>query len=289
MTPEIQTHLVTLLGYPVQHSLSPRMHNAAFAAQGLNWRYVSTPVHPSQLQEAVSGLKALSFSGANVTIPHKEAVMPWLDAISDRARHVGAVNTIVTEQDGDSTRLRGDNTDVAGFLSPLQSHEDALAGESMLVFGSGGAARAVIYALLQHLEPERLTIAARSPRKAEHVAIDMAGFDGRSALEVMPMKKAGPAVRESRLVVNATPLGMEPDEERTPWPEVEDFSEGQVVYDLVYAPLETRLLREAAARGARPIGGLEMLIAQAAAAYEQWTGRAMPVDVVREALREHAF
>lgn len=277
------TQLVTLLGQPVEHSLSPRIHNAAFRAQEVNAAYVATPVWPEALDAAVSGLRALQFLGANVTTPHKEAVLPYLDEVTDRARAVGAVNTIVRDDD----ILRGDNTDIEGFLRPLDEHgEGALDSAPMLVFGAGGAARAVVYGLLSHYQPERLTIVARRPAQAERLATDLADHDSDEALRVSSFDEAALSVRTSRLVVNTTPLGMAPERRtQTPWPSPADFSADHIVYDLVYTPEETRLLREAAAEGATPIGGLDMLVEQAAAAYRQWTTQDMPRTAVYEALR----
>jgi len=279
---DADTKVVTLLGHPVEHSLSPRIHNAAFRAQGVNAVYVATPVRPDALRAGVEGLRALQFLGANVTVPHKEAVRPLLDDVSERAAAVGAVNTIV--RDGDT--LRGDNTDVAGFLTPLaDAVGDVLEGAPMLVFGAGGAARAVVYGLLDRYGPARLTLVARRPEQAEALAADLGGYDPQDALRTTTFDDAGEAVRRSRLLVNATPLGMAPETDGTPWPEADDFGADHVAYDLVYNPEETRFLREAAERGATTIGGLDMLVEQAAAAYRQWTGRPMPTDAVYEALR----
>ena len=286
MCVDAQTRLVSLLGHPVEHSRSPRIHNTAFRAQGVNAVYVATPVHPDDLSGAVEGLRALQFLGANVTVPHKEAVVPLLDDISERAAAVGAVNTIVREpRDEGPDRLRGDNTDVAGFLAPLRERgDDALKGAPMGVFGAGGAARAVVYGLLTHYAPERLTVVARRPEQAERLVRDFADHDSQDAFRVATFDDAASAVRASRLLVNATPLGMTPETEGTPWPAADDFDDGQVAYDLVYNPRETRFLRDAAARGGTTIGGLSMLVEQAAAAYRQWTGREMPRDAVYAAL-----
>ena len=280
---DAETQIVTLLGHPVEHSLSPRIHNTAFEAQGVNAVYVATPVRPEHISDAVAGLRALQLLGANVTTPHKEAVRPLLDDVSERAEAVGAVNTIV--RNGDT--LRGDNTDVEGFLTPLvESVGDALAGARMVVFGAGGAARAVVYGLLDRCGPARLTLVARRPEQAEALAADFDGYDPTDALRVTTFDDAAPAVRDSRLLVNATPMGMAPDRaDQTPWPNADDFHGEQVAYDLVYTPEETRFLREAAAQGGTPIGGLDMLVEQAAAAYRQWTGRPMPTDAVYRALR----
>jgi shikimate dehydrogenase len=232
----------------------------------------------------VDGLEALQLLGANVTVPHKEAVRPLLDDVSERAAAVGAVNTIVRTDAG----LRGDNTDVEGFRVPLAERLGvaALEGTGMVVFGAGGAARAVAYALLDRYAPARLTLVARRPEQAEALAADLAGYDPQDALRVSTFDDAGPAVRAARLLVNATPLGMAPETDGTPWPDDTDFGPDHVAYDLVYTPEETRFLRAAAARGATTIGGLDMLVGQAAAAYEQWTGRPMPTAAVYEALRQ---
>ena len=283
---DARTKLVGLLGYPVAHSLSPLIHNTAFRAQGLSWIYVALPVAPSDVAEAVAGLKALGFRGANVTVPHKQAVLPLMDVLSPEAQAVGAVNTIVCRREADGVTLYGDNTDVEGFLAPLHPFADTLCEAPMLIFGAGGAARAVAFALLRAYQPRRLTLAARTPARAERLAQDLARYDPTAALRVVPLAEARPAVQQSRLLVNATPVGMHPHVEATPWPDAAAFSDGQLVYDLIYKPEQTRLLRDAAARGAHTLGGLEMLIRQAAASYAQWTGRAMPVDRVREALRE---
>jgi len=279
---DAETKVVTLLGHPVEHSLSPRIHNPAFRAQGVNAVYVATPVRPDALAAGVEGLRALQCLGANVTVPHKEAVRPLLDDVSERAAAVGAVNTIVREDD----TLRGDNTDVAGFLAPLaDAVGDALEGAPMLVFGAGGAARAVVYGLLDRYGPERLTLVARRPEQAETLAADLGGYDPQDALRVSTFDDATSSVRASRLLVNATPLGMAPETGRTPWPDAADFGPDHVAYDLVYNPENTRFLRDAAGQGATTIKGLAMLVEQAAASYEQWTGRAMPTDAVYDALR----
>lgn len=283
---DAQTRLVGLLGYPIEHSRSPLIHNTAFRHQGLNWLYVATPVVPGEAAAAVQGLKALHFAGANVTIPHKEAVRPLMDELSPQAQAVGAVNTIVCRRTDGEVSLFGDNTDVAGFLEALRPYAEGLQGAALLLFGAGGAARAVAYALLSTFRPSRLTIVARRPAKAEPLVRDLVAHDEDGALEVCAFEEAAAAVRASTLLVNATPVGMHPHTGQTPWPHPQDFSSGQIAYDLIYNPEKTRFLEEAAARGVVAIGGLEMLIQQAAASYSQWTGRSMPTEVVRRALAQ---
>lgn len=274
---------VYLLGDPVAHSLSPLLHNAAFRAAGIDAEYRARRVAPEDLAEAVAALRAPGVLGANVTIPHKQAVITHLDALAPAAEAIGAVNTIVRQEDGS---LLGDNTDAAGLLHGLEGAED-LRGSPAVVLGSGGAARAAVYALLTDLRPGSLTIAARSPEKAEALAADLAALGPEGTLRVVSLGEAGVAIRESRLVVNATPVGMHPDARATPWPDADDFGPAHTVYDLVYAPAETRLLREAAAQGARPIGGMKMLVGQAAASFVRWTGTPMPLGSVHSALRDH--
>lgn len=282
---DAHTRLVALLGDPVEHSLSPLIHNSAFAAQKLNFAYAALRVERERVRDAVRGLLALNFVGANVTVPHKQAVVPHLDRLSPQAEAVGAVNTIVCcARDG---ALIGDNTDVAGFLAPLLDLADRLRGARMMILGSGGAARAIAYALLTTFEPARLTLAARTPSKARRLAADLSQHDVRGALDMESMESAEAAVRSARLIVNATPLGMHPAVSDSPWPNADDFTSEHIVYDVVYNPEETRLLRAAAARGAATIGGLEMLVGQAAASYALWTGQEMPIDAVKTALRKH--
>ena len=268
---------MVLLGDPVAHSHSPHLHNAAFHADGLDWAYLACRVLPERIGEAVAGLRALSIAGANVTVPHKEAVLPFLDALSEEAQAAGAVNTIVRGGD----RLTGHNTDVEGFLAPLRPYAPRLAGAQMVLLGAGGAARAAAYGLLSAFSPAQLTLAARTPSRAQAVARALAPHDAAGALQVVALEDASPPIREAALVVNATPVGMAALAGETPWPVFDDFSSGSLIYDLVYTPRPTRLLREAAAAGADVLDGWPMLIHQAAAAYRLWTGQPMPADLVR--------
>ncbi|WP_028567113.1 shikimate dehydrogenase [Salisaeta longa] len=281
MPPDGQTQVVLLLGHPVRHSQSPRIHNAAFVAQGINAVYVACEVDEGSLADAVRGMRALRCWGANVTIPHKQAVVPLMDEVSVEAEAVGAVNTIVRLPDG---QLRGDNTDAAGFLDPLERrYGDALEGASALVLGAGGAARAVVYALLTRYAVRRCTIAARRAAQAEALREAMTLYDSSGGLRTTTFADAADAMPQHRLIVNATPVGMTPDTEARPVPAA-GWASGHIAYDLVYTPRTTRFLRDADAAGADTVGGIEMLIGQAAAAYHQWTDRTMPLDVVRAAL-----
>ena len=272
------TRLVAILGHPVRHSLSPLIHNTSFTRQHLNIRYVALDVSPQNLATTTKGLLAMGFLGANVTIPHKEAVMPFMDSLSVAARAAGAVNTIVCS---DGT-LHGDNTDIAGFLAPLTGHD--LNGASVVIFGAGGAARAAAYGLLKDYKPGALVVAARRAAQAEELVANLSTYDDDGVLRAVEINLAGAWVRSARMIVNTTPVGMHPHTEATPWPDASDLSEGQLVYDLVYRPQQTQLMQAATQAGAKVIGGLEMFVQQAAAAYKQWTARSMDTDAVRKAL-----
>ena len=277
------TRVVGLIGWPVAHSLSPVMHNAAFAARGLNWVYVPFPVPPEQVKDAVRGIRALGLRGVNVTVPHKEAVMPHLDRITPEAQAIGAVNTVVVEPDG---LIWGTNTDAAGFLDDLQAHGVEVEGRSVLVLGAGGAARAVVYALAR--AGAQVTVANRTIGRAVelvrhlHTVLPAARF---RVVDLRPETLAQEAERHT-LLVNATSVGMWPEVEASPWPAGIGFGTIEVVYDLVYTPAVTRLMREAEAWGCRAIGGLGMLVRQGAEAWRLWTGEQPPVEVMMAAARE---
>ena len=271
------TGFVVLLGDPVGHSLSPALHNAAFREQGLDLVYLACAVEADGLGAAMDGLWALGALGANVTIPHKRDALAYASDATPTARALGAANTLVRTESG----WRADNTDVAGFLAPLQPHRSQLADASVVVLGAGGAARAVVYGAAVGLGASAVTIVARRPEQAEGLADDLGGIAGETELRVSTPADAGPSLREAALAVNATPLGM--GDGRTPWPDSQDFHDGQIVYDLVYRPARTPLLEAAEKRGATPIGGLPMLLGQAGDAYRQWTGHDFPHAVARAA------
>lgn len=286
---DAHTRVVTLLGYPIEHTLSPLIHNTAFQHQQLNFVYTASAVHPKRLNQAVAGLSALNMAGANVTIPHKEKVLPLLDELTKEAQAIKAVNTIIidTNSETNQTVLRGDNTDISGFLKPLETYSSRLKNSSMVVFGSGGAARAVVYALLTRFSPEQCTIVARTPEKAEQLAQDLSSYDTKGSLQVCPLDAGHQKVRTSQLLVNATPVGMHPNISASVWPYPEDFHSQQIAYDLVYRPRKTAWLQTVEAQGGETIGGLEMLIGQAAASYYQWTNKEMPLQVVQQTVANY--
>jgi shikimate dehydrogenase len=266
---DARTRVAGIIGWPVEHSLSPAMHNAAFAALGLNWVYAAFPVVPERVEEAVRGLAAAGCAGLNVTIPHKRAVLGACSEVSAAATAIGAANTLVPDGEGG---WRADNTDAAGFVRALDEQAPLdLRGADVLLLGAGGAARAVAFALRER--GARIRVANRTPAAAAELG-EPVPF-ATSALDL--------AAGQSDLVVNATSLGLHGDEAPPELP-LAGVGSGQVVADVVYRPGGTPWLAAAAARGARPVDGLGMLLHQGAAAFEQWTGRTPPVEVMREAL-----
>ncbi len=265
-----------LTGYPLGHSLSPKLHAAALAACGLTGSYSLFPIAPDDLpglQALLARLRAGDLHGLNVTIPHKQNVIPLLDGLTETAQSIGAVNTISLR----NGQLIGDNTDAAGFLSDLKKFLDKSKIEnrkSAIVLGAGGSARAVVYALAN--SGWQVTIAARRPEQAEALA---------EALQTACSQIKGFALNAAAgwrgdLLVNTTPLGMTPAVDTCPWPAWIPFPAGAAVYDLVYNPRETRLVREARAAGLPALTGLGMLIEQAALAFEIWTGCQPPRETL---------
>jgi shikimate dehydrogenase len=279
--PDAATRLYAVIGDPVAHSLSPLMHNTAFQRLGVNAVYLAFQVKPDRLGDAIKGLRALGISGLSVTIPHKTAIIAHLDDLDSGARAIGAVNTVVNE-DG---RLIGYNTDIAGVTQPLKARAIDLNGAAALIVGAGGAARAAAVALLK-MGCRRLFVANRRLDRAMGLIDDLShqfGFEG----EVVPFTPdaIGQVVREVALLFNATPLGMHPYEGVSPIP-AESLRAGQVVFDAVYRPFKTRLIREAEAMGATTILGYEMLVAQGAEALRLWLHREPPLEEMSRVVRE---
>ncbi len=268
------TRLVALIGDPVAHSVSPAMQNAAFKALSLDYVYLAFRVSSAALGDAIKGIRGLGLRGANITIPHKTAVQSLLDEIDEPARRIGAVNTIVN----DGGRLIGHNTDAPGFLAALKSSGFEPKGQKAVVLGAGGAARAVVFALRD--AGATVAIVNRSPE----AAIALAGETGASAFELSESGLRS-AMAGASLIVNATSVGMSPDVDSTPLP-AHLLRPGLVIFDTVYRPRRTRLLKEAAASGCAAIGGLEMLIEQGALAFTLWTGNNAPRDIMRQAADE---
>lgn len=264
------TRTVGIIGWPVSHSLSPAVHNAAFAAMGLDWVYVPLPVHPLQLFAALTGLAAMCFAGANVTMPHKAAAADLIDDLSEDARRLHAVNTIVV----DGERLRGENTDAPGFerFLRLDTGFDPT-GRTALIFGAGGAGRACALALARG-GVATLTVAAREPARVADVAAAIEGLG--TTVHAVAFDDA--ANVHADLIVNATPVGIR--HESLPTPPV---GPDTLVVDLLYHPVVTPLQVQARAAGAAAFGGIGLLLHQAALSFEVWTGQLPPLEVMSAA------
>jgi len=283
------TQLVGLIGWPVEHSLSPAMHNAAFDAFGLNWRYVPLPVRPGQVEAAVRGLAAVGFRGANVTVPHKQAVIPMLSAIGFSARELGAANTLLVGQRADGTpTVGGYNTDSQGFVGALrQGGYEPEDGGSTVVAGAGGAARAVVFGLLWSGTGE-IVVLNRTLERAQALVSDLGNRHERSSrLRALPLTSETlvESSRTADLMVNATTLGMWPHVTDSVWPDEVPVPSHLTVFDLVYNPLETRLLRQARESGARGIDGLGMLVRQGALAFILWTNQGFVMEELYPVMR----
>lgn len=271
----IHTPHYVLFGNPVEHSLSPIMHNAALDFYGMDARYHAIKLQSSELGRLASYLNEENFLGANVTIPYKQLITDYVDEIDRSAQAIGAVNTIVKRD----YKLQGFNTDMYGFLAPLNDVMDLLAGERALIFGTGGAARAIVTALLS-AGIEYIYLVSRNPSRA-------GTFVEEEQVSVISYHEWTAYASEISLIINATPLGMDPDTDKSPVQVAEQPNlSDSICYDIVYNPLKTKFLKMAEEAGARTIGGLEMLIEQGSRSFELWTGRPFPMDKVRRALHE---
>jgi shikimate dehydrogenase len=272
------TGLLGLFGHPVRHSLSPRIHNAALRAQGLDFVYLAFDVEPQHLSLAVGALRALRMRGVNLTVPHKQAVLPLLDEVDPLAARVGAVNTIVN----DGGRLIGHNTDVSGFAAALRTVRHSGAADlHCLVLGAGGAARAVVAALLEG-GAAVVRVHNRTPERASELCT-AARIWGGAECGVIADGDLRAAAASAHLIVNATSIGLGGRVKDFPLP-VDTVHSGHVVVDLVYGVEPTALVQAARDRGATAIDGREMLLMQAARAYELWTGCEAPVNAMRDSI-----
>ena len=271
-----KTKICGLIGDPVEHTMSPAMHNAAYKKMGLDYVYLPFRVKPEQLAQAVDGLRALNVRGFNVTIPHKVSVIPLLDGLDPLAEKIGAVNTVVNN-DGE---LRGYNTDSAGFLKALLENGIDPEGKKVVVLGAGGASRAITYVLAG--KGAHLTVLNRQLELdwAEDIAW-LIYKDLGIEVRVMELGHLAEALEGADILVNATSVGMSPASEESLVP-APLLKPELVVFDIVYNPVMTRLLRDAGLAGARTIGGVDMLAWQGALAFERWTGQTAPVDLMRE-------
>ena len=270
------TKRVGVIGFPVEHSLSPVMHNAAFAALGMSdWQYDAMSIPPDILRLGLREPKNHGYIGINVTVPHKEAIMEYVKP-DEKARAIGAVNTV------DFRNNVGTNTDADGLINDLRANDVPIRGQRVLVLGAGGAARAAVYGLLR--EGASVVVVNRTKSRADKLVAQLRASARLTGAAVMTLDQA--ADWGMSLIVNCTSVGLHPHIEQSPWIHGVPFPDGVTVYDMVYRPANTALMQQCVAHGGRAIGGLGMLARQGAIAFELWTGVEPPIDVMQDVLQE---
>jgi shikimate dehydrogenase len=275
-----KTKLFGIFGFPIGHTLSPVMHNAAFCSLGLPYQYLPFEVHPDRLHEAVSGISALGIQGANVTRPHKETIIPYLSRLTRNAQKMGAVNTVEVVRN----QLVGHNTDGEGFLQSLQEAKVDPAGYHVILLGAGGATRAVAVSLLQK-KIATLTIMARSSGRGNALVNDLSLLSNHKIkITLHPFESKPVFLNEPVLLINTTPLGMKTGDPLPYSPTA--FGPLWVAADLIYTPYKTPLLLAAEKMGLKIVPGLGMLLYQAALAFEIWTKQKAPIGVMKKALQK---
>ena len=268
------TNVVALIGHPVEHSFSPPMHNAAFEALKMDYVYTAFDVNPNDLGNAIKGADALNIKGFNVTIPHKIEVMQYLDEIDEIAALIGAVNTV------DFKNLKGYNTDGIGAIKAI-GEVTRIKDKDVVIAGAGGASRAISFYLAKY-GVNSLKILNRNVEKAQNLAGDVSDSGLIDGVEADSIKNMD--LSDANILINTTPVGMHPNVNDTPIASTEMMHEDLTVFDAVYNPNETGLLKEAIKAGAKPVYGIKMLLYQGAESFEIWTGKKAPVDVMEDAL-----
>ena len=273
------TNIVGLIGHPVEHSFSPPMHNAAFQSLGMDYAYVAFDVNPNDLKSAIEGADALNIKGFNVTIPHKIEVMQHLNELDEVAQLIGAVNTI------DFENLKGYNTDGIGAVRAIEE-VSTIKGKNVVVAGAGGASRAISFYLAK-FKAGSMIILNRNVSKAQELAGDVSDSGLIGDVKSGSISEIENYLPDADILVDTTPLGMDPHIDDEPIAEHDMMHEDLVVFDAVYNPNETVLIRQAIMAGAKPVYGIKMLLYQGAESFKIWTGRDAPIDVMQEALNKH--
>lgn len=278
--------LLGLTGYPLEHSLSPRLHQAALTHYGFSGSYSLFPIEPGsdsevKLCDLCDRVRDGSLCGFNVTIPYKQTILPCVDEVTREAVEIGAVNTVYLRNE----KVVGDNTDVGGFLNDLANLIDPACAKSALVLGAGGAARAVVFALVN--SGWKVYLAARRIDQADELEASFTSVSRKGQIVALPLTENDlVAIKDHcSLIVNATPAGMSPAIEQSPWPAGLYLPDNAVLYDLIYNPYETNLMKRAAAQKIKCRNGLGMLIEQAALAFEKWTGQVVDRQVMWNSVR----
>ena len=278
-----KTAITGIIGYPISHTFSPIMHNKAFKYLNLNFIYLPFLVKEKDLRYAIRAIRALNIVGVNVTIPHKEKVIKYLDETSSDVKKIGAVNTILNK----NGKLIGFNTDKFGFVQPLVSQNVELKNKKIMVLGCGGASRAVCFGLLEN-NISSLLITDIIKEKAIRLKRDLRKFYKDCKIEIVHSSSEiiFNRLKDIDILVNATPVGMKPDSNSSPVYKIPKENKKLIVYDLVYNPVRTKLLNLAEKQNLKTINGIEMLIYQGAKAFEIWTGKQAPVDIMKGVVYE---
>jgi len=270
------TNIVGLIGNPVEHSFSPQMHNAAFKALNLDYTYVAFDVNPADLKTAINGAKSLNIKGFNVTIPHKINVINYLNTLDDIAKLIGAVNTI------DFKNLKGYNTDGIGAIKAIEEI-DSVKNKNIVIAGAGGASRAISFYLAKY-GADKITILNRNIDKAKNLANDILNSNLIEDIKTDSISQINDYLNDSNILINTTPVGMSPNINDKPIATADNMHEDLIVFDAVYNPNETVLLKEAIKANAKPVYGIKMLLYQGAESFKIWTGQNPPIDVMEEIL-----
>ena len=272
------TNIVGLIGHPVEHSFSPPMHNAAFKQLNMDYAYVAFDVEPQNLKSAIDGAKSLGIKGLNVTIPHKIEVMKYLDEIDEVAGLIGAVNTI------DFKEMKGYNTDGIGAVRAIEE-ATSIKGKDVVIAGAGGASRAISFYIAKY-GADKLTILNRNVGKAQELASDVLDSNLINNVCADSISEISSYLKDADILINTTPVGMHPNINDEPIAFASDMHKDLVVFDAVYNPNETVLIKEAIKAGAKPVYGIKMLLYQGAESFKIWTGCDAPADEMEDALRK---
>jgi shikimate dehydrogenase len=276
------TKLLGLIGHPIKQSYSPLIHNIASEMLGLEYIYLPFDVPSSSLKNAIKGMVALGIKGFNVTIPHKESILGYMNNLSEEASIIGSINTIVN----DMGKLVGYNTDAAGIIETLLPFKESLTGNEVTVLGSGGSARAVIYVLIRYIKPSRINIVNRTEQRAETIRSyfsEKMKYDQFKVYELFPPELLD-VLKNSAAIINATSVGMFPEIDDSIITQSSVFVKEQLVFDLIYNPTKTKLLKLAESEGAIAVNGIKTLVYQAAKSFELWTNHEMPVDKISDVI-----
>ncbi len=266
---DFNTKIVGIIGHPIKHSYSPLMHNLAFYLHKLNYIYLPFDIPSSNLKEALKSMNVLGIRGFNITLPHKEKIMQFMDHVSEEASIVGAVNTVVNE----GNQLSGYNTDINGIVETLNPYKEKILKSTVSVIGAGGVARSVLFTLIRYFKVDKINIINRTEERAEAIKDyfkDKMHFDNIQTYELMP-KENTLIYQNSNLIINTTSVGMFPNVEDTPTDIEDSFTDSQIVFDLIYNPIKTKFLQLAESKNATILDGFKMFVVQGAKSFELWT------------------